>query len=78
MDEWITTGQDWTFGCIALKNTDVDEIYPLITPWENEADRKDSQRRREMQMQLVWLDAETLRRGEMQITGKVGRGPACR
>ncbi|MCI1753958.1 MAG: L,D-transpeptidase family protein [Flavobacteriales bacterium] len=34
MDEWITTGQDWTFGCIALKNTDVDEIYPLITPWE--------------------------------------------
>ena len=34
MDEWVTSGQDWTFGCIALKNADVDEIYPYITPWK--------------------------------------------
>lgn len=32
-DNWITSGQDWTFGCISLKNADVDEIYPYITPW---------------------------------------------
>jgi len=32
MDHWITTGQDWTFGCIALRNADVDEIYPFILP----------------------------------------------
>lgn len=30
MDHWIDAGEDWTFGCIALKNADVDEIYPLI------------------------------------------------
>lgn len=30
MDHWIDTGVDWTFGCIALKNPDVDEIYPYI------------------------------------------------
>lgn len=30
MDHWIDAGQDWTWGCIALKNTDVDEIYPYI------------------------------------------------
>lgn len=29
-DHWIDAGQDWTFGCIALKNADVDEIYPYI------------------------------------------------
>ena len=34
MDQWITSEQDWTFGCIALKNADVDEIYPYITPWK--------------------------------------------
>lgn len=32
MDHWITTGQDWTWGCIALRNADVDEIYPYIIP----------------------------------------------
>ncbi|MBL7951720.1 MAG: L,D-transpeptidase [Flavobacteriales bacterium] len=32
MDHWIDMGQDWTWGCIALKNKDVDEIYPYITP----------------------------------------------
>ena len=32
MDHWITTGQDWTWGCIALRNVDVDEIYPYIIP----------------------------------------------
>lgn len=31
MDHWIDAGQDWTWGCIALKNADVDEIYPYIT-----------------------------------------------
>ena len=30
MDHWITAGQDWTWGCIALRNADVDEIYPHI------------------------------------------------
>ena len=29
-DHWIDAGQDWTWGCIALKNADVDEIYPYI------------------------------------------------
>ena len=29
-DHWIEAGADWTWGCIALKNTDVDEIYPFI------------------------------------------------
>ena len=31
-DHWIDAGQDWTWGCIALKNADVDEIYPFIRP----------------------------------------------
>lgn len=31
MDHWIEAGADWTWGCIALKNADVDEIYPFIT-----------------------------------------------
>jgi murein L,D-transpeptidase YafK len=30
MDHWIDAGVDWTFGCIALKNADMDEIYPYI------------------------------------------------
>ncbi len=29
-DAWIDAGRDWTWGCIALKNADVDEIYPVI------------------------------------------------
>lgn len=32
MDHWIESGADWTWGCIALRNADVDEIYPYITP----------------------------------------------
>jgi murein L,D-transpeptidase YafK len=32
MDRWIEQGVDWTWGCIALRNADVDEIYPYITP----------------------------------------------
>jgi len=32
MDHWITSGADWTWGCIALQNADVDEIYPYILP----------------------------------------------
>lgn len=32
MDHWIQAGQDWTWGCIALRNADVDEIYPYIIP----------------------------------------------
>ncbi|MEO8067945.1 MAG: L,D-transpeptidase family protein [Flavobacteriales bacterium] len=31
-DHWIDAGQDWTWGCIALRNADVDEIYPYILP----------------------------------------------
>lgn len=31
-DHWIDQGADWTWGCIALRNADVDEIYPYITP----------------------------------------------
>lgn len=31
-DHWIDQGTDWTWGCIALRNADVDEIYPYITP----------------------------------------------
>jgi murein L,D-transpeptidase YafK len=31
-DAWIVSGQDWTWGCIALTNADVDEIYPYIQP----------------------------------------------
>ena len=30
MDHWIDAGVDWTWGCIALKNPDLDEIYPFI------------------------------------------------
>lgn len=30
MDHWIDAGADWTWGCIALRNADVDEIYPYI------------------------------------------------
>lgn len=29
-DHWIDAGVDWTWGCIALKNPDMDEIYPFI------------------------------------------------
>ncbi len=29
-DHWIDAGADWTWGCVALKNADVDEIYPYI------------------------------------------------
>lgn len=32
MDHWIDAGADWTWGCIALRNADVDEIYPYIKP----------------------------------------------
>jgi murein L,D-transpeptidase YafK len=32
MDHWIVQGVDWTWGCIALRNTDLDEIYPHIRP----------------------------------------------
>jgi len=32
MDQWIVQGVDWTWGCIALRNTDLDEIYPHIRP----------------------------------------------
>ena len=32
MDHWIDAGEDWTWGCIALKNADVDEIYRYILP----------------------------------------------
>lgn len=31
MDAWIEQGQDWTWGCIALRNADVDEIYPYVS-----------------------------------------------
>ncbi|HNU56907.1 MAG TPA: L,D-transpeptidase family protein [Flavobacteriales bacterium] len=30
MDHWIDMGADWTWGCIALKNPDLDEIFPYI------------------------------------------------
>ncbi len=30
MDHWIDAGADWTWGCVALKNADVDEIYPYV------------------------------------------------
>lgn len=29
-DHWVDAGVDWTWGCIALKNPDMDEIYPYI------------------------------------------------
>jgi murein L,D-transpeptidase YafK len=32
MDHWIMQGADWTWGCIALRNADLDEIYPYIKP----------------------------------------------
>lgn len=32
MDGWIDQGADWTWGCIALRNADVDEIYPYVRP----------------------------------------------
>jgi murein L,D-transpeptidase YafK len=32
MDHWVVQGADWTWGCIALRNADVDEIYPFIVP----------------------------------------------
>jgi murein L,D-transpeptidase YafK len=32
MDEWIDNGVDWTWGCIALRNADIDEVYPYIAP----------------------------------------------
>ena len=30
MDHWVLQGSDWTWGCIALRNADLDEIYPVI------------------------------------------------
>lgn len=36
MDHWIDQGVDWTWGCIALRNADVDEIYPYIIPGHTE------------------------------------------
>jgi murein L,D-transpeptidase YafK len=36
MDHWIDQGADWTWGCIALRNADVDEIYPYIRPYRTE------------------------------------------
>ena len=32
MDLWISLGTDWTWGCIALRNSDIDEIYPFVVP----------------------------------------------
>jgi murein L,D-transpeptidase YafK len=32
MDHWVVQGVDWTWGCIALRNADLDEIYPYIRP----------------------------------------------
>ena len=32
MDHWIMEGTDWTWGCIALRNADLDEVYPFIRP----------------------------------------------
>lgn len=32
MDHWIAEAKDWTLGCIALRNADLDEIYPTIKP----------------------------------------------
>lgn len=31
-DHWIDAGADWTWGCIALRNADLDEIYPYVRP----------------------------------------------
>lgn len=32
MDRLVDTGVDWTLGCIALKNADVEEVYALVIP----------------------------------------------
>ncbi len=32
MDGLISAGIDWTLGCISMRNSDLDEIYALITP----------------------------------------------
>lgn len=32
MDHWVTQGLDWTWGCIALRNADVDEVYAVTVP----------------------------------------------
>ncbi len=29
-DYWIDQGDNWTYGCVSLKNTDVDELYKYI------------------------------------------------
>ena len=29
-DDWIEQGQNWTLGCISLKNKDVDELYQVV------------------------------------------------
>jgi murein L,D-transpeptidase YafK len=29
-DAWITDGVDWTWGCIALRNADLDEVYGVV------------------------------------------------
>lgn len=32
MDMLIATGVDWTLGCIAMRNDDLDEVYDIIQP----------------------------------------------
>lgn len=32
MDHWIGEGNDWSLGCIAFRNADLDGIYPTIMP----------------------------------------------
>ncbi|MCW5900578.1 MAG: L,D-transpeptidase [Flavobacteriales bacterium] len=32
MDHWIGMGHDWTFGCIAMRNADLDELWTWIRP----------------------------------------------
>lgn len=32
MDMLIATGVDWTLGCIAMRNEDLDEVYDIILP----------------------------------------------
>ncbi len=32
MDHWIVQGSDWTWGCIALRNDDLDAVWPFIRP----------------------------------------------
>lgn len=29
-DHWIDQGKNWTWGCVALKNKDIDELYPYL------------------------------------------------